>query len=49
MVRKERRKTTGYCVMEVESMIEGDSDQQGEILPKDQERSGLRGIPWRSV
>lgn len=49
VVRKERRTTTGYCVMEVESMIEGDSDPQGEIRPKGQERSGLRGVPWRSV
>lgn len=49
VVRKERRKMTGYCVMEVESMIGGDSDHQGEILPKGQERSGLRGVPWRSV
>lgn len=49
MVRKERRKMTGYCVVEVESMIEGDSDQQGEIRPKGQERSELRGVPWRSV
>lgn len=41
MVRKGKKKMTGYCVMEAESMIEGDGDQQGEILPRGQGRLGL--------
>lgn len=50
--RAEKRQEENYEVMvswkvREESIREGNSDQQGEMLPNGQEMLRLRSLPWR--